>query len=56
MIADLSEGPGADMVIEVSGEPDGFVLCTRAVRAGGHIDNTGTHDKPVTLHFESPVA
>lgn len=35
MIAELSEGPGADVVIEASGEPDGFVLCTRAVRAGG---------------------
>ncbi|MGW6907054.1 alcohol dehydrogenase catalytic domain-containing protein [Streptomyces sp. NPDC054940] len=53
MIADLSEGPGADVVIEASGEPDGFVLCTRAVRTGGHIANIGTHGKPVTLHLES---
>ncbi|GCB50799.1 alcohol dehydrogenase catalytic domain-containing protein [Streptomyces sp. NL15-2K] len=53
MIAELSEGPGADVVIEASGEPDGFVLCTRAVRAGGHIANIGTHGKPVTLHLES---
>jgi alcohol dehydrogenase len=41
------------VVIEASGEPDGFVLCTRAVRAGGHIANIGTHGKPVTLHLES---
>ncbi|MGP4050397.1 alcohol dehydrogenase catalytic domain-containing protein [Streptomyces sp. 2A115] len=53
VIAELSEGPGADVVIEASGEPDGFVLCTRAVRAGGHIANIGTHGKPVTLHLES---
>ncbi|MGW1952928.1 alcohol dehydrogenase catalytic domain-containing protein [Streptomyces sp. NPDC001920] len=53
MIAELSEGPGADVVIEASGEPEGFVLCTRAVRAGGHIANIGTHGKPVTLHLES---
>ncbi|MET9016435.1 alcohol dehydrogenase catalytic domain-containing protein [Streptomyces olivaceoviridis] len=53
MITDLSEGPGADVVIEASGDPDGFVLCTRAVRTGGHIANIGTHGKPVTLHLES---
>lgn len=53
MIAELSEGPGADVVIEASGEPDGFVLATRAVRTGGHIANVGVHGKPVTLHLES---
>ncbi|KUL22192.1 alcohol dehydrogenase catalytic domain-containing protein [Streptomyces regalis] len=53
LIAELSEGPGADVVIEASGEPDGFVLGTRAVRAGGHIANIGTHGKPATLHLES---
>ncbi|WP_089107424.1 alcohol dehydrogenase catalytic domain-containing protein [Streptomyces hyaluromycini] len=53
MIADLSEGPGADVAIEASGEPDGFVLCTRAVRTGGHIANIGTHGGPATLHLES---
>jgi alcohol dehydrogenase len=53
VIAELSEGPGADVVIEASGEPDGFVLSTRAVRTGGHIANIGVHGKPVTLHLES---
>ncbi|MGW0208406.1 alcohol dehydrogenase catalytic domain-containing protein [Streptomyces sp. NPDC003233] len=53
LIAELSEGPGADVVIEASGDPDGFVLCTRAVRTGGHIANIGTHGKPVSLHLES---
>ncbi|WP_230193779.1 alcohol dehydrogenase catalytic domain-containing protein [Streptomyces coriariae] len=53
MIAELSEGPGADVAIEASGDPDGFALCTRAVRAGGHIANVGTHGRPVTLHLES---
>ncbi|MFI9612914.1 alcohol dehydrogenase catalytic domain-containing protein [Streptomyces sp. NPDC052023] len=53
MIAELAEGPGADVVIEASGEPNGFVLGTRAVRAGGHIAGIGTHGKPVTLHLES---
>ena len=53
MIAELSEGPGADVVIEASGDPDGFVLCTRAVRSGGRIANIGSHGKPATLHLES---
>ncbi|BCM64764.1 hypothetical protein EASAB2608_00098 [Streptomyces sp. EAS-AB2608] len=53
MLADMAEGPGADVVIEASGDPDGFVLCTRAVRTGGHIATIGTHGRPVTLHLES---
>ncbi|WP_406177455.1 alcohol dehydrogenase catalytic domain-containing protein [Streptomyces sp. NBC_00996] len=53
MIADLSDGPGADVVVEASGDPDGFVLCTRAVRSGGHIANIGAHGRPATLHLES---
>ncbi|MEU3253731.1 alcohol dehydrogenase catalytic domain-containing protein [Streptomyces sp. NPDC006997] len=52
-IADLSEGPGADVVIEASGAPEGFVLSTRAVRTGGHIANIGSHGTPVTLHLEA---
>ncbi|MGX4695311.1 hypothetical protein [Streptomyces sp. JNUCC 63] len=35
----------------MSGDPDGFVLSTRAVRTGGHI--AGTHGKPATLPLES---
>ncbi|WP_329296896.1 alcohol dehydrogenase catalytic domain-containing protein [Streptomyces pseudovenezuelae] len=53
MIAELSEGPGADVAIEASGAQEGFVLCAQAVRAGGHIANIGTHGRPVTLHLES---
>lgn len=53
MISDLAEGPGADVVIEASGQQEGFVLCTRAVRTGGHIANIGTPGKPATLHLES---
>ncbi|GGW42213.1 alcohol dehydrogenase [Streptomyces lucensis JCM 4490] len=53
LIADLSDGPGADVVVEASGDPDGFVLCTRAVRTGGHIANIGAHGRPATLHLES---
>ncbi|MFD8253049.1 alcohol dehydrogenase catalytic domain-containing protein [Streptomyces werraensis] len=53
MIAELSDGPGADVVVDASGEPEGFVLCTRAVRPGGHIAVVGTPGKAVTLHLES---
>jgi alcohol dehydrogenase len=53
LIADLAEGPGADVAIEAAGDPDGFVLCTRVVRSGGHIANIGTHGKPASLHLEA---
>ncbi|MGW3802201.1 alcohol dehydrogenase catalytic domain-containing protein [Streptomyces clavifer] len=52
LIADLSEGPGADVVIEAAGGSDSFVLCTQVVRSGGHIANIGMHEKPVSLHLE----
>lgn len=52
LIAELSEGPGADVVIEAAGTPDSFTLCTRAVRSGGHIANVGMHNSAVTLHLE----
>ncbi|CAM5632842.1 alcohol dehydrogenase catalytic domain-containing protein [Streptomyces hirsutus] len=53
LMADLADGPGADVVIEAAGAPDSFVLCTRAVRSGGHIANIGMHGKPATLHLEA---
>ncbi|MEU1486559.1 alcohol dehydrogenase catalytic domain-containing protein [Streptomyces sp. NPDC005752] len=52
LIAELAEGPGADVVIEAAGSPDSFNLCTRAVRSGGHIANIGMHGASVTLHLE----
>ncbi|MEV3931468.1 alcohol dehydrogenase catalytic domain-containing protein [Streptomyces sp. NPDC049944] len=52
LIAELSEGPGADVVIEAAGTPDSFTLCTRAVRSGGRIANVGMHNSAVTLHLE----
>ncbi|MGW4148904.1 alcohol dehydrogenase catalytic domain-containing protein [Streptomyces albogriseolus] len=53
MIGELYDGPGADVVVEASGEPEGFVLCTRAVRTGGHIAVIGTPGRSTTLHLES---
>lgn len=34
--------------------PDGFELCTRVVRPGGHVADVGVHGRPVTLHLEDP--
>ncbi|MFI9749698.1 zinc-dependent alcohol dehydrogenase family protein [Streptomyces collinus] len=52
LIADLTEGLGADVVIEAVGVPESFELCTRVVRPGGHVANVGVHGKPATLHLE----
>jgi alcohol dehydrogenase len=52
LIADLADGPGADVVIEAAGNPDSFSLCTKAVRSGGHIANIGMHGASVVLHLE----
>lgn len=51
-IAGLTEGLGADVVIEAVGLPDTFEMCTRLVRPGGHVANVGVHGKPATLHLE----
>ncbi|KES09109.1 alcohol dehydrogenase [Streptomyces toyocaensis] len=52
MVADMSEGAGADVVIEAAGDPESFLLATRVVRAGGRIANVGMHGNPATLHLE----
>ncbi|MFJ4800336.1 zinc-dependent alcohol dehydrogenase family protein [Streptomyces murinus] len=52
LVADLTDGLGADVAIEAVGVPDSFELCTRVVRPGGHVANVGVHGKPATLHLE----
>jgi len=52
MIAELTEGLGADVVVEAVGVPETFELCTKLVRPGGHVANIGVHGKPATLHLE----
>ncbi|WP_127361119.1 zinc-dependent alcohol dehydrogenase family protein [Actinacidiphila soli] len=52
LVADLTEGLGADVVIEAVGVPESFEMCTRMVRPGGHVANVGVHGKPATLHLE----
>ncbi|MFI6034963.1 zinc-dependent alcohol dehydrogenase family protein [Streptomyces sp. NPDC051315] len=52
LVTDLTDGLGADVVIEAVGVPETFELCTRMVRPGGHVANVGVHGRPVTLHLE----
>ncbi|MFB6978225.1 alcohol dehydrogenase catalytic domain-containing protein [Streptomyces scopuliridis] len=52
LVADLTDGHGAEVAIEAVGLPESFELCTRVVRPGGHIANVGVHGKPATLHME----
>src|SRR3954471_11111597 len=39
----LTDGLGADVVIEAVGVPETFELCTELVRPGGHVANIGVH-------------
>ncbi len=52
MVGELTDGLGADVVIEAVGVPETFELCTKLVRPGGHVANIGVHGKPATLHLE----
>jgi alcohol dehydrogenase len=51
-VMELTNGLGANVVIEAVGIPATFELCTQLVRPGGHIANVGVHGEPVTLHLE----
>jgi alcohol dehydrogenase len=51
-VMELTDGLGADVVIEAVGLPETFELCTRLVRPGGHVANVGVHGAPATLHLE----
>ncbi|MFF0791620.1 zinc-dependent alcohol dehydrogenase family protein [Streptomyces spiralis] len=52
LVADLTGGFGADVVVEAVGVPETFELCTRMVRPGGRVANAGVHGRPATLHLE----
>ncbi|MFF8594185.1 alcohol dehydrogenase catalytic domain-containing protein [Streptomyces sp. NPDC015220] len=52
LVADLTGGLGADVVVEAVGLPETFEMCTRMVRPGGRVANVGVHGRPVTLHLE----
>ncbi|MFD7611620.1 alcohol dehydrogenase catalytic domain-containing protein [Streptomyces sp. NPDC059828] len=52
LVEDLTDGLGADVVIEAVGVPESFEMCTRMVRPGGRVANVGVHGKPAALHLE----
>ncbi|MGW7459464.1 alcohol dehydrogenase catalytic domain-containing protein [Streptomyces sp. NPDC054797] len=52
LVADLTDGIGAEVVMEAVGVPEAFEMCTRMVRPGGRVANIGVHGKPATLHLE----
>ncbi|MGE9692408.1 MULTISPECIES: alcohol dehydrogenase catalytic domain-containing protein [unclassified Streptomyces] len=52
LVADLTGGLGADVVMEAVGTPQTFEMCTRMVRPGGRVANIGVHGEPATLHLE----
>jgi alcohol dehydrogenase len=53
VVASLTDGLGADVVMEAVGVPETFEMCTRLVRPGGHVANIGVHGKAATLHLET---
>ena len=53
VVSSMTEGLGADVVMEAVGIPATFELCTRLVRPGGRIANIGVHGAPATLHLEN---
>jgi alcohol dehydrogenase len=52
-VKEISDGKGADVVLEAVGTPETFEMCAELVRPGGHIANIGVHGKPATLHLET---
>jgi alcohol dehydrogenase len=48
----LTDGRGADVVIEAVGMPASFELCEELVAPGGTIANVGVHGVKVDLHLE----
>jgi alcohol dehydrogenase len=52
-VKEMTDGLGANVVMEAVGVPATFELCTELVRPGGHVANIGVHGSPVTLHLET---
>jgi alcohol dehydrogenase len=53
VIAELTDGLGADVTVEAVGVPAAFELAAALARPGGHIANIGVHGEPATLHLET---
>lgn len=53
LVMRLTEGRGADAVMEVVGVPQTFELCQELVAPGGVLANVGVHGEKVDLHLET---
>ena len=53
VVAELTDGLGADVAIEAVGVPETFELCAALIRPGGRVANVGVHGAPATLHLEN---
>jgi len=51
-VQSVTDGLGADVVIEAVGQPDAFELAVGLGRPGARIANIGIHGKPAALHLE----
>lgn len=52
-VHEMTDGLGADVVMEAVGVPATFELCTELVCPGGRVANIGVHGEPATLHLET---
>jgi alcohol dehydrogenase len=52
VVADMTDGLGADVAIEAVGIPATFEMAAALIRPGGRVANIGVHGEPVTLHLE----
>jgi alcohol dehydrogenase len=52
-VQEITDGLGADVVMEAVGIPATFELCTELVCPGGRVANIGVHGEPATLHLET---
>ena len=52
-VQEMTDGLGADVVMEAVGVPTTFELCTELVCPGGRVANIGVHGEPATLHLET---
>jgi alcohol dehydrogenase len=52
VVRSVTDGLGADVVIEAVGRPETFELAMRLGRPGARVANVGVHGKPAALHLE----
>jgi threonine 3-dehydrogenase len=54
-ILDATAGVGADVVLEMSGHPDGIRTAFDVVRRGGRLSLLGLTSKPISLNFSEDI-